>query len=289
MPFMYLAQVQTGSNWGVQVGISTQFGTHINQLGIKVQGYFVADFVQFNSGGLFHLTGKDLGGRTQFYSSRINTGIVFMGGKRTSIPTFILDGLNHQTNYQYGIGYNYLWYIDNAKSSQQSGGMAVHLEQWSIVIENDFYAGQGKDRFRTSHAHFSYHEEWLNLSLHTNLWTGETEGVRRIKDNSYPQEYKNLVNTIYGKTSHGILHLSADVLTAHGNVIGVDLGYDHEYIRHILQNKIMHDKKFIPVSMRKTNPHYPMLDKSGEPIFDRITRQEGSIFLQFGLNRVYSY
>ena len=97
---MHLAQVQTGSNWGIQVGISTQFGTHINQLGIKVQGYFIADFVQFNSGGLFHLTGKDLGGRTQFYSARINTGIVFMGGKRTSIPTFILDGLNHQTNYQ---------------------------------------------------------------------------------------------------------------------------------------------------------------------------------------------
>ena len=51
---MHLAQVQTGSNWGIQVGISTQFGTHINQLGIKVQGYIIADFVQFNSGGLIH-------------------------------------------------------------------------------------------------------------------------------------------------------------------------------------------------------------------------------------------
>jgi hypothetical protein len=289
-PFIHFAQIQTGNDWGVQVGISTQFGTHINQLGLKLQGYYIANFVQLNAGGLFHLTGKDLGGRTQFYSSRFNAGAVFMGGKRTAIPTFILDGLNHQSDYQYGIGYTYLWYIDNVKSSQRSGGMAVHVEQWSVVIENDFYAGQGKDRFRTSHAHINYHEEWLNLSFHAHLWTGETNGVRRMKDESYPTEYKNLVSTPFGKTSHGILHVSADVLTAYGNAIGIDLGVDHERIRHVIQNKMMHDKKFIPASIRKTNPHYPMLDHSGEPILDNNTPPPSpSLFLQLGLNRGYSY
>jgi hypothetical protein len=283
------SQLVTGGNWGIQVGLSTQFGTHINQLGIKIQGYRVVEFVQINSGGTIYLTGKDLGNRQNFISSRLNLGAVFLGGKRNALPTFILDGVNHQTNYQYGIGYNYLWYLDNAGTSQNSGAMGLHIDQWSVIVENDFYGGQGRDRFRTSHAHINYHEEFINLSFHTHLWTGETANIRRQKDDSYPNEYKNLSNNPFGKTSHGILHFGADILMFHGNSIGMDLGIDHERIRHVLQNKMMHDKKFIPKSKRKTNPHYPMLNMNGEPILDNSKPPSTSLFLQLGLNRGYSY
>lgn len=284
------SQLITGENWGIQIGLSTQFGTHINQLGLKLQGYYGIEFVQINSGGTIYLTGKDIGKRQDFISSRINLGAVFLGGKQNALPSFILDGVNHQTNYQYGLGYNYLWYFDNAGSSQKSGAMGFHVDQWSIIVENDFYGGQGRDRFRTSHAHINYHEEYINLSFHTHLWTGETRGVKRQQDNNYPAEYKNLSTNPFGKTSHGILHVSADVLMIQGNVIGMDIGLDHERIRYVIQNKMMHDKKFIPSSIRKTNPHYPMLDHSGEPILDKNTRPPSpSLFLQLGLNRGYSY
>lgn len=287
--FCCFSQLRTGDNWGIQIGLSTQFGTHINQLGLKIQGYYVAEFIQLNSGGTISLTGKDLGNRQNFISSRINLGAVFLGGKKNALPSFILDGVNHQTNYQYGIGYNYLWYLDNAGTSQKSGAMGFHIDQWSVIVENDFYGGQGRDRFRTSHAHINYHEEYINLSFHTHLWTGESNGVRRQKDNSYPTEYKNLSKNPFGKTSHGILHFGADILMVHGNVIGMNLGMDHERIRHIIQNKMMHDKKFIPKSIRKTNPHYPMLNLAGEPILDESKPPPLRLFLQFGLNRGYSY
>ena len=284
-----IAQFASGENWGIQVGLSTQFGTHVNQLGLKIQGYRIVEFIQFNAGGRINLTGKDLGNRQNFITSRLNAGAVILGGKRNALPTFILDGVNHQTNYQYGVGYNYLWYIDNAGTSQNSGAMGFHIDQWSVIVENDFYGGQGRDRFRTSHAHISYHEEYINLSFHTHLWTGETGGARRKKDDEYPNEYKNLSNNPYGKTSHGILYVSADVLMARGNSIGLDLGIDHERVRHILQNKMMHDKKFVPASIRKTNPHYPMLNLEGEPILNGTKPPSIDLFLQFGLNRGYSY
>jgi len=287
--FHGISQIRTAENWGFQIGISTQFGTHINQFGIKIQGYYTVEFVQINSGGTIHLTGKDLGNRQNFLSSRLNLGAVVLGGRRNAIPTFILDGVNHQTNYQYGVGYNYLWYFDNAGSSQRSGGMGFHIDQWSLIVENDFFGGQGKDCFRTSHAHINYHEEFINLGFHTHLWTGETGGSRRITDTIYPNEYKNLAKNLFGKTSHGLLYLSADFLMAHGNSIGFNFGFDHERARHILQNKMMHDKKFIPKSIRKTNPHYPMLDINGEPILDGSKPPPISLFLQLGLNRGYSY
>jgi hypothetical protein len=284
-----VGQYWSDDNWGVQLGLSAQFGTHIQQIGIKLQAFYTQSFIQLNTGYLIHFNNLNLGARSNYLESRINIGAVLLGGKRDAIPTFILDGLNHQTAYRYGWGYNYLWYIDQAGTSQRSGGMAFHLAQWSLLLENDFYGGQGKDRFRTSHAQLNYHTENVNFSINTHLWTGETGGVRRQENGKYSAQYKDISSNHLGKTSHGIAHVGIDYHFIFGNVLSLDAGYDHERIRHILQNRLMHDKKFVPQKIRKVNPHYPMLDVNGEPSLNGEDVKPGKIMLQIGSNRNLTY
>src|SRR5690554_5168722 len=90
-----------------------------------------------------------------------------MGGRKFASPQLILDGLNHQSQNEFAVAYNYLWYFDNIGTSQRSGGWGVHIQQFSIYIENDLFAGSGRDRFRTSHASISYHDDLYNVSLNT--------------------------------------------------------------------------------------------------------------------------
>jgi hypothetical protein len=282
------AQIWVNDNWGVQFGLSFQFGTHVQQIGVKAQGYYTDYFAQANAGILTTFNFGNLGGRKFYPETRINTGLVLLGGKKDNIPRFILDGLNHQTGYQYGIAYNHLWYFDNVGTSQRSGGMGFHVQQFSVLLENDFYAGQGKDKFRTAHLQMNYHTAYLNFGLNAQLWTGETEGAKKqVTDEGVA--FKNISDLPYGKTSHGAFYFSLDYLFLFGNVGSIDLGYDQEKIRHVLQNKFMHEKKFVPTKWRKPNPDYPMLDEVGEPILDNRKAKKGRIYLQYGNNRNWSY
>lgn len=277
--------------WGLQVGISANLGTHINRVGLKIQGYYTYKFIQINAGNHLRFNAENLGNRKNYITQRINTGIVLLAGKRTAQPHLILDGVNHQTQYEYALGYNYLWYFDNVGTTQQAGGFGLHLQQFSVYIENDILAGQGKDRFRTSFAAAGYHNEYFNLMLNTLLWTGETGGVVRVNESSerYPGGYKDIRSLPYGKTSHGIVSLSFDYSIFFGNVISTNVGMDSEKIRDGLQNKFMHNKVFVPKSLRTPNPHYPMLNRKGLPAETKSDIRPTLFFFQIGLNRNLSY
>lgn len=284
-------QKWTRNHWGLQIGITADIGTHINQFGLKVQGYYFYDFFQFNVGNHLRLNSTNLGSRKQYLSQRINTGIALMGGKRNSNPILILDGLNHQSDHDYAIAYNYLWYFDNIGTSQQSGGFGFHLQQFMITIENDVFAASGRDRYRTSFASISYHDGLYNLSLNTQLWTGNTLGTKRLNtsDSLYQVGYKDLTETHFGRYSNGILSLSIDNQLPFGNHISTAVGIDSERIRHGLQNKFMHDKKFIPEKWRKANVNYPMLNVDGEPVHTKEEAAPARLFIQFGMNRPSTY
>ena len=285
-----LAQVFSKESIGLQIGIATQFGTHINQIGFKIQGYYHQNIIQLNFGSQLNFSFEDIGDRTNFLQSRNNIGIVILGGRQNGIPNIILEGLNHQTLFQNAIGYNYVFYLDRKGCSQNSGGMAIHLSQFSFLIENDFFAGQGKDRFRTSFTKIAYHTEFWNLSLNTILFTGETGGVLKTNDHLYPATYKNLSESPYGRKSHGIVEFQFDYLLLYGNVGNFILGLDHEKIRNALQNKLMHDKKFVPKKIRRTNPHYPMLNTNGVPYFmDSQPIKPIALKVQTGLNISQTY
>lgn len=285
------SQKWSDKHWGLQVGISANLGSHTTRFGLKIQGYYTNEFFQINAGNHIRFNAQGLGGRKDYVTQRLNAGIVLMGGKRTIHPHLILDGLNHQTNYEYALAYNYLWYLDNAESSQRAGGFGLHVQQFSLYIENDILAGRGKDRFRTGFAGIGYHNENFNLMFNTLLWTGETGGVVRTKNNDprYPGGYKDISTLPYGKTSHGIISLSLDYSIFFGNVISASVGMDSERVRNGLQNKFMHNKVFLPKAWRKENPHYPMLNKEGTPAKSVNDIRPPLFYFQAGLNRSLSY
>jgi hypothetical protein len=286
-----ICQLIQNKNWGLQVGISANFGTHINQFGVKIQGYFTEEFIQVNAGNQILINASNLANRQNYIENRINVGAVLLAGKRNSIPSFILDGLNHQTNYEYGLGYNYLWYVDNADSYQVSGGFGFHIKQFSLLIENDLFSGNGRDRFRTSFTQLNYHNEMLNIKLNTQLWTGETWGteLKNIEEKPYPKGYKDLRNTLYGRESHGIVAVGIDYYLYFGNSLSAIIGIDSEAFRNSLQNKFMHDKPFVPKKWRNPNVNYPMLDQFGLPIHDKKEAKKSSLFFQFGFNQPTTY
>lgn len=285
------AQKWTEEHWGVQVGIMADIGTHINQIGLKIQGYYTYEFVQINLGNQIRFNSLHLGGRKDYVTQRINTGIALLGGKKNSSPHLIFDGLNHQTQHDYAIAYNYLWYFDNIGTSQRSGGFGFHIQQISLYFENDLFAGSGRDRFRTSHASISYHDDLYNISLNTQLWTGETWGTKlqNTPDSIYTLGFKDLSSTHYGKTSNGILSIGFDYQIIYGNHFSAVAGIDSEHIRHGLQNRFMHNKKFVPLHWRKPNVNYPMLNSEGYPVHHKEEAAPIKPFLQFGLNRGFTY
>lgn len=279
------------SHWGVQVGMSVNIGTHITQVGLKIQGYYRYKFVQINAGDQLRFNGYDLSGASDYISQRINTGIVLLAGKRNTSPQLILSGLNHQSRYSYGVAYNYLWYLDKIGTTQKSGGFALHIKQISLVTENDFFAGKGRDRFRTSYAGIFYHEGLFNIGLNTLLWTGETAHVSlQNPHNQYEIGYVDLSKNPFGRISHGIVSISFDYQIFYGNSISLSAGIDDEHIRDILQNKFIHDKQFVPKKIRRPNPNYPMLDKNGFPVIGKGKKvAPAKLFLQLALNRGLTY
>lgn len=280
-------------HFGLSAGIALNFGSHINGIGLKFNGYYTDYFYQINAGQQVNFYFQHIGTRKKFIESKSNLGLVFIFGKENNPIDIELDGLNHQTKHDFGLGYNYIFYRDNAGTSQNSGGFAFHFKNLSLYHENDFFAGQAKDRFRTAHFYLSWKEDTYKVGSGVYIWTGETSGAirSRIQTKESPHGFKILEDLPYGKTSHGIAYASALFSLPYTQTIHLRLGVDGERIRHIIQNKIAHDIAFIPglsQKMKRTTPHYPMLNEEGCPVFDIENRRKNNFFFSFGANKSWS-
>ena len=290
-PVMAWSQHYFRNHFGGSVGLVLNFGTHVNATGINLKGYYTDYFYQLNAGSTVRFSFSSYGNRRMYWENRNAIGIVLLGGKRETEQNFILDGLHHQTNYNLGVGYNYIWYFDNAGTSQCSGGFGVHVKAFSLLLENDVFAGQGRDRYRTGHVHTSYRYGDLRFAVGANMWTGETRGSRIevIPVNNHVHGFKFLEDLPYGRTSHGILYGGIDYRLPYGQTASVQLGIDSEHVRHVLQNKLIHDVIFLPKRwIKKSTPHYPCLDNEGCPTFEKTDYRKTRLFFQIGTNENWS-
>lgn len=274
---------------GFQVGIVLDFGSHENEFGLEMNAFGLYRFTQVNAGTRFSFLINSLGGRRNLLENRTNLGLLLLGGKRQMLPNNYFTGLTHNSNYNNALGYNYIWYFDNAGTSQRSGAFGLTLNKMSILFENDVFGGQAKDRFRTGHLQFSYYTELARYSFGMNMWTGETNGSPRLKPTeNCPNGFKNLTKLPYGKTSHGVMYFGAQYQLPFNQLIRWRIGMDSEEIRHFFQNRLTHDLIFLPKSFPRNTPHYPRLDKNGNPIFNRNDRRDDVLFFQIGTNGNWS-
>jgi len=266
------------------------FGSHVNRTGIAINTYYQDHFYQFNLGTTLTFNLNGYGQRKKFWEMRNSLGLILLAGKTNSIHDFQLDGLNHNTNYNYGLGYNYLWYYDNAGTSQRSGGWAVHLKNLSVLFENDFFGGQGKDRFRSGHLALTYKYDKLKFNTGLYFWTGETAGSFWDKTplENCPAGFRDLQGLPYGKTSHGILYSGVQYNLGYGQFTSFKIGVDSENLRHSFQNRLIHDQIFLFGTVKQNTPHYPRLNEFGCPVFDKKEARKDRFFFQQGFNDTWS-
>ncbi len=271
---------------GVKASILVSFGSHQNSLGFKLDSYLGNDFAQLNAGITTRYFLTNLGNRSNFGELRFSAGGVIMFGKGKNPVNMDWDGALHQSNSEYSIGYAHYWYLDRLGSSQRSGAWNIGIQRIDILLENDVFGGQAKDRFRTGSLVVSYRDSLYKASVGLTIWTGETgETVwDRNPIPGAPNGYRDLTSKPFGKLNHGILygemkHRFTGVQTA-----GARLGWDSEQIRHIFQNKISHDLVLFPKKMIRKTPHYPRLDESGASVFTRKEARKPKFYFQTFLN-----
>jgi hypothetical protein len=139
-----------------------------------------------------------------------------------------------------------------------------------VYFENDLFAGQGRDRFRTGKLQLVYIDSVQIASMNIKIWTGETRGAKLVDDiyGNTKKGYRDLSETKFGRFSNGIFSVSYHrvyELTS----FGLELGIDDERIRHVFQNRLIHGLPYKKQEQRVINRNLPMLDSNGLPYLDK--------------------
>jgi hypothetical protein len=281
--------------FGGKFGISLQFGTHIQRLGLMYQFYYFNSFVQISQGTSFHYNWKSLGPRKRGLEMQALLGLQFYWGEKSDRKKYLLNEYSLMAADKFSGGIMWRYYLDQVESSQSTGGLHFNLQQFGIIFENDLFGGTDgfQDKFRTGAMGITYQVDSLQLILQTTHWTGKAFDGPKVYDSLYPGKYgyRDLSNVKYGKYSHGILSLGINYFWKYNQTFRFESGIDAEQVRHALQNKLIHDFPLLPHQGKYENMHYPMLQPDGTP----YTFREGQsirkprFYLQAGANPFMFY
>jgi len=240
------------------VGISVNIGNKTRNIGIFVSVCAYYDFVQFNPGARIRYNFKNLGVPGRYWEFDCYGGLLFAWGIRDGTENLFINSVSNQTLRRYSIAYSYNIYRDGIGTNQNTGTIALHFNNISLITENDIF-GDNRDRFRTAAATVQYRHKTTVYGVNLILWTGETG--ERITETDYPSRKGYFEQGRYGQYSHGILCMQVRQYLDYGQNIQASAGIDAEQVRNFVQNKIMHDMVFLPSKwVNHQSTHVPMLD-----------------------------
>jgi len=270
--FQLPARAQNG--FGFQTQIVFQIGTPINAIGIQNNFFYAHNHFQVGTGWKAQLYASGLGPKGMFIENRFHLSGNVSWGENRALNRQFMNPLFQFTDKRNSLGYAHYWYWDSRETSQRSGAWLLQVDRTYIYFENDLFAGQGRDRFRTGTLQLMYMDSIQQIALNMRMWTGETRGARVIENSSYPSSrgYKDLSASLYGKHSHGILSMSY-ARSFDFSPVSFELGVDDERIRHFFQNKLIHDFPYFLKTNPMRNRHLPMLDEHGTPYIDSKTQR----------------
>ena len=257
--------VQTNSI-GFSVGANVAVGSHFQRFGLSLNFYYVNNFIQTNSEARAYFSFKNLGPNIIYNELVMSQGLVIgYGGKQNYFNPFF-NSVSNQTAYKNSFAYSYNFYFNNIKTKQVTGCVAFQFDAISIITENDILAKPILDRFRTGAFLIQYQfEDKFQTALNCTMWTGQMGNKKEIESNKiFSHCYMDTTNGVYTNYSHGLLSAQFKYNIGLGQNLQANIGIDAEQVRNVLQNKIIHDMKFIPQKWNKAkNCHIPMLDEKG--------------------------
>lgn len=284
LPLTSKSQSYFRDHVGASVTIYSSIGTHNTGIGAKINTWYQDHFYQITLSNSIRLFALNYGDRKNYVDNKFSIGLLLLGGKKEQQPSPFSDVLLNKSIYNNSFGYSYMIYLDNRGTSQSSGAFLFGTNNFELYLENDVFAGTGRDRFRTGAISASYRYDQYKFSIGSRIWTGETRGAKwqELKGSDHPYGFKIIEDLPYGKTSSGTLYLGASYYYGFSQWSSVELGIDSENIRNFIQNRIVHDLIFLPKKIERTTPHYPRLDEHGCPAFDKKDAKKDRLYYQVG-------
>jgi hypothetical protein len=254
------------TNAGFNIGLNLAFGTHFQRLGVNFHFYYSTGFFQANSEIRAYYNFRSLGPKFIYPELVLSQGVVFGYGPTRSLHNPFLNSVSNQTKYSNSIAYSYNAYFNKKKMSQQTGIIAFQFTNVSLVAENDLFAKPYYDRFRTAAFLLRYqYEDIFEAAVNCAMWTGSmgrTTGI--VNRHFYYECYVDTTGGIYTNTSHGLLSAQVKYNIGYAQNVQANAGIDAEQVRNAMQNKFIHDMRWIPKKWNKArNCHIPMLDENG--------------------------
>ncbi len=256
----------SNSNYGFNVGANFAFGSHFQRFGMNFNFFYVNKNFQANSEARVYFNLKNLGPKKVYPELTLSQGILFGYGKKQFFFNPFLNSVSNQTGYSQSFAYSYNIYFNKVKTFQQTGIVAFQFDVISLILENDIFARPTLDRFRTGAALIQYqYKDQYQAGINITMWTGKM-GFKTNIDTSkiHSHCYMDTTGGIYSNISHGLLSAQFKYNLGLSQNVQVNLGADAEQIRNAVQNRFIHDARFIPKKLKKRKVcHIPMLDENG--------------------------
>lgn len=292
------AQLLKTDYCGASLGLSIQFGSTVNRIGLFAKGFGIYRDFQLNADLRWHFNISSFGPPRSGQEMSYKLGIVWAWGNSDTLDNPFLSPVSNQIGKKNSLGYSFNQYWDQIGTSQKTGLISLQLNRLNFIIENDAFAGPPADKFRTAAMILNYRlTETSTIGINSILWTGDpfTNLIdTETQDPDYPSQYgyRDMSNANYGECSHGIISAQFQQLFPNHQQVKMELGADSEYIRHLLQNIIIHDLYFVPRSLNPSkHPHIPMVaDDGSQYLFLPHQKVKPSTFFgQFAVNGTWFY
>lgn len=279
-------------DFGFNFGLNIQFGTHVNRLGLMYQLYYFNKHVSLSHGSYFHWNLKSLGPKGSYPEAKFQFGAQGQWIEN-DMPKYFLSEFSNMSPYLNSMGYSFYIYLDKRNMSQTTGAVHGTFSNIVFAVDNDaFGLNPIDDKYRTGGFFAGFLMDSLQLGLQSTLWTGKSSSGLRIDDDTYPSRfgYGEVTKSEYGNLSHGILAFRGTYKGPYNQIARAEAGIDAEEIRHILQNKIIHDG-FSKRLVKSESPHYPMLQPDGSLYLFKPGQKKRSPkpYIQLGLNQPAFY
>lgn len=251
---------------GFNLGANVAIGSHFQRLGINLNFFYVNNFIQTNSEVRAYLSLKNLGPRLINGELVLSQGIIFGYGSRQTFFNPFINSVSNQTGFKNAFAYTYNVYINKIKTSQVTGIVGLQFDKISFITENDILAKPILDRFRTGGLLLQYqYENLFQAAINCTMWIGKMgKTVETDKPEIYTKCYMDTTNGVYANMSHGLLSAQFKYNAGFSQNLQANIGIDAEQVRNAVQNKFIHNMKFIPKKWNKAkNCHIPMIDENG--------------------------
>jgi len=284
-------------NYGISGGLSFSFGNKINRIGLSVSAFYAYNYTQVNASVNAYYNFKTLAINKKTPELQLGFGVQMAWNKDDTITNKFVGLTENNTIYRNSLGYSFLYYFDGQTTSQAGGIININIDKFTFATQNDLFSflKQGAlDRYRTGSFLVEYRYNDTQIGLNSTFWTGNYYNSTKVTDSDYPARfgYRSSDKSILGNFSAALTSVQIKQILPYNQIAKVNIGVDSERIRHLIQNKIMHDQYFFPENwIKEKQMHIPMLQKNGEQYLFREGQEikTTTIYFNLGLNEPIFY